>query len=397
MKYILKALFFLQIIIYSPIIFFIVIVWPLLRIRIGVIKSRSLGHIAIAEIYLCDKKFGLYKKNEIVLWYHHKQIANKYLLQKRKEQLIFFPGILLHPIRTLFYKFKFTHKHIYYKVDYDQNGKIKKIIHDKARTNQEFLKQTTSSIKFSNDEIKTGNNYLKKNYINDNDKIVLFASRSPIYRHEKFISVRNSKITTQIKAIKFVTKNDHKAIRFGRDKLDQFQIDSKNFFDYTFANHQSDFLDIYIFSKARFVVCGTTGINELATIMRIPELLIDFTLFHILPDRFNETYNPIILPKKIYSQSLGKYLSYKEIFEKKLFEVNIISDIPNDLQLIDNSEDEILEATKEMLELLEHKLDLNVERDKQSNFWNLYADIYGEKKDMIISPNFFEKNNKLFI
>ena len=88
MKYILKAVFFLQIIIYSPVILFIVIIWPLLKIRIGVIKSRSLGHIAIPEIYLCDKKFGLYKKNEIVLWYHHKQIANKYLLEKRKQKLI---------------------------------------------------------------------------------------------------------------------------------------------------------------------------------------------------------------------------------------------------------------------------------------------------------------------
>ena len=52
--------------------------------------------------------------------------------------------------------------------------------------------------------------------------------------------------------------------------------------------------------------------------MRIPELLVDFTLFHTLSDRFNEAYNPIILPKKLYSQSLGRYLSYKEIFEKKL-------------------------------------------------------------------------------
>ena len=297
MKYILKVVFFLQIIVCSPIILFIVIIWPILKIRIGVIKSRSFGHIAIPEIYLCDKKFGLYKKNEIVLWYHHKQIANKYLLEKRKEQLIFLPGILLHPIQNLFCKFKFTHKHIYYKIDYDQNGKIKKIIYDKSRTNQEFLKQTTSSIKFSNDEIKTGDNYLKKNYINDNDKIVLFASRSPIYRNENFISVRNSKITTQIKAIKFVIENGYNAIRVGRDKIDQFNINTKKFFDYTFADYQSDFLDIYIFSKARFIISGTTGINELATIMRIPELLVDFTLFHTLSDRFNEAYNPIILPK----------------------------------------------------------------------------------------------------
>ena len=110
---------------------------------------------------------------------------------------------------------------------------------------------------------------------------MLFASRSPIYRNENFISVRNSKITTQIKAIKFVIENGYNAIRVGRDKIDQFNINTKKFFDYTFADYQSDFLDIYIFSKARFIISGTTGINELATIMRIPELLVDFT-FSIL-------------------------------------------------------------------------------------------------------------------
>ena len=51
MKYISKVVFFLQIIIYSPLIFFIIIIWPILKIRIGVIKSRSLGHIAYPEIY----------------------------------------------------------------------------------------------------------------------------------------------------------------------------------------------------------------------------------------------------------------------------------------------------------------------------------------------------------
>jgi putative glycosyltransferase (TIGR04372 family) len=396
MKYILKAVHFLQIIIYSPIILFIVIIWPLLRIRIGVIKSRSFGHIAMPEIYLCDKKFGLYKKNEIVLWYHFKQIANKYLLKKRKEQLIFLPGILLHPIREFFYEIKFFHKHIYYKVDYDHEGK-KKMICDKSRTNQEFLKKSESSIKFSHDEIVKGDDYLEKNFINNNDKIVLFASRSPLYRDENFISIRNSSIKTQVKAIKFVTENGYKAIRVGRDKIDQFNIDTKKFFDYTFAEHQSDFLDIYISSKAKFMVWGTTGLNELTTVMRIPELLVDFTLFNILSDRINEAYNPIILPKKIYSKALGRHLSYKEIFEKKLFDVQIISEIPNDFQLIDNSEDEILEATKEMIELAEHKLDLNDERIKQNNFWNLQAKFYGVKEKMIISPNFFKKNNKLFI
>ena len=194
----------------------------------------------------------------------------------------------------------------------------------------------------------------------------------------------------------FVIDNNYKAVRVGRDKINKFEINNKNFFDYTFVDQQSDFLDLFIISKAKFMVCGNTGVNEIATIMRIPRLIVDFSNFNFLYN-FNEAFTPIILPKKLFSKSLKRYLNFKEIFEKKLFDGNIISEIPNDFQLIDNSEDEILEATKEMKELVENKLDLNTERIKQGNFWNLYAKFYGVKEGMIISPNFFKKNNKLFI
>ena len=365
------------------------------RIRIGVIKSRSLGHIAYTEIYLCDKKFGLYKKNEVVLWYHHREIANKYLLNQRKKQLIFLPGILLYPIRELFLKYKFTHKHIYYKVEYDEKNKIYREISEKLTTKQEFLKQSAPFIKFSNYEIKIGDDYLKKNFIHDTDKIIVFGSRSPIYRDEKFVSVRNSNIKNQIEAIKFVTENGYIAIRVGRDKIDKFEINTKKFFDYTFADHQSDFLDVYLQAKAKFMVCGNTGLNEIAMIMRVPRLIVDFSNFNLL-NITNAAYAPMYLPKKLYSKELKKNLTYKEIFQKKLFEVSIVSEIPNDLQLIDNDNQEILNATKEMIKLLENKLDFNAERNKQNSFWNMYAKFYGQKEGIIISPSFFHSNPELF-
>ncbi len=395
MKYVAKAVFFLQIIIYSPLILFILIIWPILRIRIGVINSRSLGHLALSEIYLCDKKFGLYKKNEIVLWYHFREIANKYLLNQRKKQLIFLPGILLYPIRLFFLKYKFTHKHVYYKIEYDEHNKTKKIINEKLYTNQEFLKQSDPFIKFSKYEIEMGDDYLKKNFINDNDKIIVFGSRSHVFRNENFVSVRNSNIKNQIDAIKFVTENGYKAIRVGRDRVDKFEINTKNFFDYTFADQQKDFLDVYLQSKAKFMVSGNTGLNEIATIMRVPRLIVDFSNFNLLYI-FNEAYTPMILPKKLYSKEFKKNITYKEIFQKKFFDINVVSEIPKELQLIDNDNQEILNATKEMIELLKNKLDFNAERNKQNNFWNMYSKFYGQKEGVIISPSFFKANLDLF-
>ena len=64
--------------------------------------------------------------------------------------------------------------------------------------------------------------------------------------------------------------------------------------------------------------------------------------------------------------------------------------------MVDNNNQEILNATKEMMELLENKLDFNAERNKQNNFWNMYAKFYGQKEGIIISPSFFHSNSELF-
>ena len=74
------------------------------------------------------------------------------------------------------------------------------------------------------------------------------------------------------------------------------------------------------------------------------------------------------MPKKLYSKEFKKNITYKEIFQKNFFDINVVSEIPNELQLIDNDNQEILNATKEMIELLENKLDFNAERNKQNNF-----------------------------
>ena len=90
-------------------------------------------------------------------------------------------------------------------------------------------------------------------------------------------------------------------------------------------------------------------------------------------------------------------MGYKEIFEKKLFDVDTVDKIPNDYQLVDNTEDEILEATIEMIKLIDNKcLNLKIEVMKQNKFWKIYQNFYGSKKDMIISPSFFQKNIELF-
>ena len=245
------------------------------------------------------------------------------------------------------YQFKFTHRHIYYQVNY--NPVIKKYVikDEKLRTDQNFLKKHGPSIKFSKSESEEGDNYLKKNFISNNDKIIIFGARTGFYRNDHD-SLRNSDIKFQIKSMKFVADNGYKAIKMGKEKVGKLNINSKKIFDYTFEDYRSDFLDVFIGSKAKFMVSGDTGLNELVTIMRIPKVIVDFHQFKFMW-QLNERYVPIVLPKKIFSKTKNKKLSYKEIFERKIFDGNSIA-IPQEYKILDSTEDEILDATKEMIE-----------------------------------------------
>ena len=394
-KIFVKLILCIQIALYSPLILIIIISWPLLKIRIGCIKTKLFGSVILAaEIFLCDQK-EIYKKNEIFLWFHQEIISNKYLLKKRKEQMIILPRFILLPITIFLYQFKFTHRHIYYRVNYDHKLKKNVIEDEKLRTDQNFLKKHVPFIKFSQTESEEGENYLKKNFISNNDKIILFGARTGIYRNDHN-SLRNSDIKLQIKSMKYVTDNGYKAIKIGKEKINKLDVNSKKIFDYTFADDKSEFLDVFIASRAKFMVSGNTGLNELATIMRIPRLLVDFTPFRIL-HWVNEAYTPIILPKKIFSETKNKYLSYMEICKKIFFEPDSLEGISKGYIYVDNTEDEIFDATKEMIELIEYQsLDLDFERKKQENFWNAHANNYGSKPGIIISPSFFKKNIELF-
>jgi len=56
--------FFLQIIVLSPLIILIILISPIIKVRIGKIKSKLIGHLTTPmEIFIAEKNAGLFNKN----------------------------------------------------------------------------------------------------------------------------------------------------------------------------------------------------------------------------------------------------------------------------------------------------------------------------------------------
>ena len=67
----------------------------------------------------------------------------------------------------------------------------------------------------------------------------------------------------------------------------------------------------------------------------------------------------------------------------------------NGYELIDNTEEEILDATKEMYMILNNKKEINY--DNQKKFWDLHESFFNWKPNSLnISNTFFKNNADLF-
>jgi len=175
-----------------------------------------------------------------------------------------------------------------------------------------------------------------------------------------------------------------------------------------------DFLEFYCHYKSQFSLCGNSGDQF------IPKLFGKKTLFHngIIPHSLS---SGIFLPKKFIDKITGKQLNLTQVLSRKIFyyeksDTNRIKKVSpiyfrdivhfekKGIKVLENSEDEILNATKELIILSEkNKLNLN---DEQITLQNQIKEIYynnfyktdytmpAKKISGYISPSFLQSNKE---
>lgn len=380
-----------------PSILIILIIRPLIKIKVGQLESRKIGHFSSPiEIYLNEVKLKLIKikKNEIHLFYCEYKISNNYLLSHWKKNLIILPRLFLEPLFFFFnsskYFKKFTVNITRLNFLYEPKKSIN--LSYQADVNQ-VLSKTVSSIKFSNQEILIGNKILDNLGLKSNQEIVCFANRDESFFEEKFVSERNAEISTYKNAMKYLANKNFFCIRVGRSQLKKIDFSHKNIIDYPFSNIKSDFMDLFLFSKCIFLISTNHGINELASLFRKKRMIIN-----LFPQNLHCLNNltPLIILKKFKNLKNNQYISFKEVFEKKIYLISKIDLKSYGYDLIDNSEEEILDATKDMYELYNNNF--KIEFSEQEKFWSIYKKNFNYKPNhLMIGKTFFKKNYDLFV
>ena len=282
-----------------------------------------------------------------------------------------------------------------------------------------LLPETNYPLNFTNKEISKGKKILNKLGLTELQNIVAVSWKSNDYwdnigLNKPWDTYRESSPNKLLKGLKYLSSKGFNIVIVG-DHNNNFY---KQFFNFDSLNKSDrEFIDIFIFKIAKFSIIGQMGLKFL------PELFGKKVLHHnaMLP-QFQS--RGIFLPKKyIYLKSkniislpnllkltLLHFFNDEGHFKFRKIEPLLFRNIEyfylNGIGLEENSEDEILNAIKEMLiyiktgELKLSKEDECLQKKFRSIFFNnkkLFTNSkfnYGTFFGGYVSPSFLRKNKK---
>jgi len=200
-------------------------------------------------------------------------------------------------------------------------------------------------VRLKKDEIKFGKKNLLKFGILEKDWYVVFHLSENKNEHS-LRRVNNPR--TYFKAMKLIIKLGGKVIQIGRSEHQPFEKNN-NYFDLCDDSINNPFMNIFLLSTAKFVVCSASGPNHLPHIFGKPCLWTN-----IFP-----TASVPILKKDRYIhkrwEKNGKKLTLEEIYKTDLSR-SLLKETFNgsSIKIKDNNENEIFLAVKEMLDNIEN-------------------------------------------
>ena len=201
--------------------------------------------------------------------------------------------------------------------------------------------------KISADDHDKGKNILKKIGIPEKTWYVTLH-----VRQGKGNELFNSNPFTYIKAIKEIIRRGGYVFRVGDKSMTPLpKIDG--LIDYPFTEHKSEFFDIFLASTCRFCIGTSSGYWSVPTFFGKPVLLTNYLPFF---DYYQLGEKSLFLPKNFIDKNTKKIISKEKLFKFPLG--NLATNIQleqNNIDIIDNSEDEIFQSTVEMIENMENK------------------------------------------
>jgi putative glycosyltransferase (TIGR04372 family) len=372
-----------------PTILTLYILKPFFWLKLGNLHASRLGHLSLnTDLFLRRRQLGIYPDG-----FHYFFFSNPYKLANRQLLTMFKRVLNIYESRILSLMFSgmeplLKRTPFYQGLPMDSNEYYE-------------FNSAKSSLYFTPDEIDKGRKLLKlMNMDFDKEEYVCIFARDESYmkqhlpyRDMSYHDSRNTDINNLIEASKYLIEKGFTIIRVGSVVNKPINFSHKKMIDYPYSEHQSEFLDIFIMAHCKFIVSlAPSGCTDISTIFDKPMLIVDFSDYGVAPLKKTSLYTL----KKYKFRNSNNYLRFEDGLKLGYFWYNL----PEfDLEAEEINSQDILEATKEMLDRLEGKFNYSPESEKLINaYYKLIEelDFRGSSMKTPIAINWLTKNQDLF-
>ena len=321
---------------------FVRILYPLIRIRIGLLNYARIGHLA-TNTELCMRRMSVASpgRKTINIFLAGTPPANRQLLEMIKRKLIVVESNYLYEVLQSIYQRTLDDK-IWISLRQSGYGLWK----DWGIAGPQ--------LNFTREEKIQGETVLQSIGVSSEVPFVCFCARDKTYldvaqswrsRLEwSYHDYRNNDITNYIDAAMFLADNGIPAIRMGSVVEKALSINHVGIIDYALHN-RSDFADVYLAAHCKFFLGDTGGLFGPAAIFGVPFAAVNLTPLRIAP----RTSLDIFIPKKYRYKDTQKFLTIREIIDLGAHEWGRTEKYTRaGIDVVENSSEEILDLVIEM-------------------------------------------------
>jgi len=317
--------------------------WPVMRIKIAVILTDRIGEFTSRVGYLASlpKSPSRFPSTKIVVF--GKPAANAHLKSYFVDRLVFVENSIFVLMANI--------------CDRLMTITSIKIYTPPSYNNYTWFNDHYGMLKLTDQDIDRGYQELKKFGIGKNDWFVGFHARDSSYLNKlypesdfSYHDFRDCSVQNYVKAAEHIAGLGGYAFRLGA-VVNKPLVDNSNtrIIDYA-VESRSEFLDVFLCAKSRFVLANSTGLYAVSTIGGVPVAAANAIPFTYCP----LTKNDVFIPKILRWTESGETLSFDEALELGLNKVSRAEEyIEAGVKVIENTSDEIFDLCVEMLEQLD--------------------------------------------
>jgi len=349
---------------------------PWVLVRIGDLIAQRIGHFSgNTELYCCERDAGINapQKKYIDLFYFIGPSCNLQLEIMWRRVLNIWPASFLAPIRRINKYIPGWECH-----EIGTNTFEDRDVHNLQDRYSPHLKFTLEEESLGQAGlvdigIPLGAKFICINvrdsaYLDAHQPIRVLANNPSVWSYHNY---RDSDVQSYVLAVEELAERGYYVIRMGAKVKEKLLSTNPRVIDYACSGKRSDFMDIYLCAKCWFMISTGDGLVGVPRAFLRPVVSVN-----LMPVGYFLSYhsNLVGITKHHYSTRLSRNLSLSEIFKHgvgfSLFNAEFIA---NDVQIVDNTPEEIRDAVIEMVERLNGTWQIHGDDEELQNlFWKLF-------------------------